>query len=473
MNFIRAINALLQSGFSLFPPYLLRGLISLLLLHSSVEAAGSSVQKIPDADDPLQFQGYISGRYISRSSHIADETVRDEDAFSELRLDMSRPKTNSYELHLFGTLRYDILGDRNGKSFYPYEDIGNTSRHRTMGQLYEAHLALNKPFAGATQIRIGRQDGLRDEPVFFDGIAADFAVAQKLAMTVYGGASVHFFELDNRWGDDRLAGIGMDLFPLSGVGINLDYLYVDDKLTPSGMVTRHDHLASFRMNQRFSPNLRTTVKARSVNDDPRDIMLRAAATAPDAGLEIIGSYFRQFRLQNELSNEFSPYYDILGQSSPYQSYDVKTRVVLGRRFAIDLGYFQRSLLQRAEENAFNRSFRRTYAVLDITGLLLKGLSLSIIAEHWRSGPQDFSSSGYDLGYAFKQGGRSPSIHAGSYYSLYKYDYYLLYGERTSVRTDYVKLELPFARRFALSGSFETERSLEAYKTAKMGMRYEF
>jgi hypothetical protein len=393
--------------------------------------------------------------------------------FSELRFDMSKPKSNNYELHLFGTLRYDILGDQAGKPKYPYEDIGNTSRHRTMVQLYEAHLAFNKPFSGTTQIRIGRQDGLRDEPVFFDGIAADISLAQKLAMTVYGGAAVHFFELDNRWGDDRLAGIGVDFFPRSGTGINLDYVYVDDKRTLPGTIIRHDHLASLRLNQRFSPNFRTTIKARSVNDDPRDIMLRVAAAAPDAGLELIGSYFRQFRVQNELTNELSAYFEILGQSSPYQTFDVKTRVLFGPRFSIDLGYFQRSLLQSAEENAFNRSFRRTFAVLDITGLLLRGLSLSIIGEHWRSGPQDFTSSGYDLGYAFKQGGRSPNIHAGSYYSLYKYDYYLLYGERTNVRTDYVKIELPIARRFALSGSFETERSLEAYKTAKMGMRYEF
>lgn len=63
--------------------------------------------------------------------------------------------------------------------------------------------------------------------------------------------------------------------------------------------------------------------------------------------------------------------------------------------------------------------------------------------------------------------------AGSYYSLYKYDYYISLGERTRVRTYYVKADYPFAQRYAASGSYEFERGLEDYQTIKLGIRYDF
>jgi hypothetical protein len=101
------------------------------------------------------------------------------------------------------------------------------------------------------------------------------------------------------------------------------------------------------------------------------------------------------------------------------------------------------------------------------------LSISLTGEQWKAGPQRVNSTGADVSYAFKSGRRSPKLSVGSYYSLYKYDYYISLGERTNVRTYYVKAAYPFAQRYAVNGSYELERGLEDYKTAKLGIRYEF
>jgi len=72
-----------------------------------------------------------------------------------------------------------------------------------------------------------------------------------------------------------------------------------------------------------------------------------------------------------------------------------------------------------------------------------------------------------------KGGGARKVNAGSYYSLYKYDYYSSLGERTNVRTYYVKCDYPFAQHYTLNGSYEFEQGLEDYQTAKLGMRYDF
>jgi len=448
-------------------------LCTLLVLISAPLQAADSGSSADKGTDPVLVQGYLSGKYVFRKTRVDDEKIRDEDLSTDLRIDLSKPQSNGYEFHFFGTLRDDLSSNRDRTGYSPFEDIGNAYRSRTHGYVYEAHLDLNDPFSHVTQVRIGRQDGTRDEPIFFDGISADFRVAPRISVTAYGGAAVNLYELDNRWGSDSLHGIGLDLYPASATVVNLDYLYVDDKRGIFDTTSQRDQLISLKLNQRFSPNLRTSAKLRYINGDPRDMEVRVVGTAPETGIELNAAYVRQFRVQNELSNELSPYYDVIGQSEPYQSYDVKVRTFFGTHVAVDMGYFKRALIHTELESAFNRAYTRSYAVLDITNLAVSGLSLSFTGEQWTAGHQHLTSTGYDVGYAFKAGRRSPKVSAGSYYSLYKYDYYLSLGERTNVRTYYVKGEYPFAERYSFSCGYEIEHGIETYQTAKLGLRYAF
>ena len=53
-------------------------------------------------------------------------------------------------------------------------------------------------------------------------------------------------------------------------------------------------------------------------------------------------YFRQFRTQNELSNELSLFFDVIGRSAPYENYDIRIRKFFAGFLAFDLGYFKRA-----------------------------------------------------------------------------------------------------------------------------------
>ncbi|HSA79045.1 MAG TPA: hypothetical protein VLG72_09330 [Nitrospirota bacterium] len=444
-----------------------------LLADTTYSSGAVSEQK--SSDSLFKVTGYLSGRYVYRSAYTSDNQWRDQDIFGELRLDVVMPKENRYEFHFFGTARDDFSDNRNQTTFDPFKDIGDTYQSSYHGYLYEAHFDINNPFRYFTQIRMGRQAGTRDEQVFFDGIAADIRAASSLNLTLYGGAAVHLYEVNNHWGDDTLAGAGLDYAPGSSTRVSLDYLSVKDEQTsPTTPATTdfQDQMISLKIWQSFASFMKASAKYRYLNGEPRDLSVRAVSAFPEADIEMNVNYFRQFRTQNELSNELSLFFAVMGTSSPYQSIDVKLRKLFGAHYALDVGYFKRSLLEENQESAFDRDFSRTFLLFEIIDLPKDGLSFTLTGERWETNGREYSSAGFDVGYAFKNK-KSASINVGTYYSLYKYDYYIEEGLRQNVRTYYLSGRYPLGRGFSINGSYEYESSIENYQTLKLGMRYDF
>jgi hypothetical protein len=417
--------------------------------------------------------GYLSSKYIVRTTSISGEQASDQDIFVQMRFDATTKERQGTEFHFLGVLRGDVDDNRNQNSFYPLEDTGDAYSSWVAGYAYEAHLDMNHLQPYLTQLRVGRQAGTRDEAVFFDGIGADLEVTDRLNLTAYGGAAVHLYEVNNDWGSDTLGGLGMDYSPARTTGMSLDYLAAHDKRNALSFTDRNDQLLSFRLRQRISSYLSMMARYRYLNGEPRDLTVRAVDAFPRADMQLSASYVKQFSTQNELSNELSLYYDVLGQSRPYQSFDGKVRKLFGRHVALDLGYFTRSLLEGTDENALNRSYRRYYAVVELSDVLREGLTFSLVGEHWATTSRELNSGGLDAAYSFTSASRNARINAGTYYSLYKYDYYVMLGERQQVRTYYVKGKIPLSRNYFLSGSYEYEDSIENYQTAKVEISYAF
>ncbi len=449
----------------------------LVLAHHPVLAADAPSPSVNPSEPPktagqFSVDGYISAKYVYRSTTLSNERLSDQDLFTDLRLDVARPEQDRYEFHFFGTARSDLDGESDRKDYYPFEDIGNARSSRSAGYLYEAHIDVNRPLAYVTQVRVGRQSGTRDEPVFFDGLAADIKAARTLNLAVYGGAAVHFYEIANRWGDDTLAGAGVDYTPFTSGGLSLDYLSARDERELFSFTDQNDELYAVKLWYRFSPGLKATVKYRGINSESRDANARVIGVIPGIDLEVSANYFRQSHTQNELTNEFSSYYDILGQSHPYQSYDIKARKLFGARYAVDLGYYKRSLLKDLQQGAFNREYERTFVDFEIADALTDGLSFMLIGELWKSVANEFSSGGLDVGYALPKK-KNAKLSAGTYYSLYKYDYYTALGERDHVRTYYINGKYPFSGKYSANAGYEYETGLERFQTVKLGIRYDF
>lgn len=423
--------------------------------------------------DLFDLDGYLSTRYQFRSAKSTAQNWRDHDLFGELRLDLAMPRNSRYEFHFLGVGRKDIDGDREPHAFYPLEEIGDTGNHSAKAYVSEARLDVNSLFTLLPQVRLGRQAATRGEPVFFDGIALDLAPFEWLDLTAYGGAAVHFHELFRDAGDDTLAGAGIDLQVLRSTSLSVDYLGADDERTYPSDTDAQDNMLSFKLWHRFSPSVSATAKYRYLNGDPRDFSLRAIALYAPADIEMNVNYFRQFTVQNEVANEFSAYYDILGLTNPYETYDVKARKLFGEHYALDLGYYSRDLREKSFESAFNRRYNRAYATVEMIELLLPGLSLSVTGETWRSGERAYRTWGGDLSYAFPANTKKAVVSTGTYFSLYKYDYYTERGERTKARTYFVNVKYPLRSDLWLNAAYEFEQAIEDYQTVKLGMRYDF
>jgi predicted porin len=415
--------------------------------------------------------GYFSARYVFRSAVTSSqEHFRDQDIFGELRMDVTSPRSGRYEFHFLGTVRSDLDGNQDVTTFNPLEDIGNTVAGKTFGNIYEAHLDINNLTTRLTQIRLGRQSGTRDEAIFFDGIAADVRLMPKVNVTLYGGAAVHFYEINWKEGDDSLGGAGIDYTPSAWTGMSLDYLSVSDKRDYLTFTNQKDNLLSFRLWQRFSQYVKATAKYRYQDGESRDLALRLLGTFPDHRAEFGIAYIRQFSTQQQQTNELSPFTDVMGASYPYQTVDLKLRKLFGERFAVDLGYYHRTVLDGANIGSFNQDYSRTSGAFTISDLLIANLSCMVAGDRWSSTADDSYSGSIDLTYQFRKSGRA-SI--GTYYSLYKYDNLYQLEEHDRVRTYYVSARLPLMKQFALNGSYELEKGLDTYHVMKAGIRYDF
>jgi len=422
-----------------------------------------------DAD----LRGSITTRYVARSARVSGDDYSDNDLFEYLRFDATVPKDGKYEVHFFGSARQDIDGKSYRHDFFPLEDIGDARGESSTGTLYDAHVAINSPATRISQVRIGRQAGTRDEPVFFDGAAVDTAVSKSIFLTAYGGAAVHFEELEYDWGDDIIGGAGVDISPTFNSILSMDYLYIQDKRGLFGFHDREDNLIALKAWRRFTRFLSSMVRFRYLNDDARDLRVRAVGTFPESGFEISGGYFRQFGDEAERSNEESIYYDVVGTTSEFQSFDIKLRKFFGDHYAIDVGYYDRRLIDGGDESSFNRDYSRIYAGFDVADLLMRKLTLSLTGEYWKTGDSRYQSTGLDATYILKKRGRKGKLSAGTYYSLYKYDYYDERGERDHVQTYYAKVIIPIGGHFSADGKYEYEDGSDDFQSCTVGVRYDF
>jgi hypothetical protein len=309
--------------------------------------------------------------------------------------------------------------------------------------------------------------------VVFDGVAMDLG-SEKVNLTLYGGAAMHFYEVGRHWGKDTLEGAGIDYLPLPSTGMSADFLAVKDKreFTPED-ATIYDRMVSLKVWQVFDPYTRVAAKYRFLDGEPRDLSLNASTVWTGGDVDATVSYFRQFRPQEELTTELSLYYDVIGVSAPYQSIDIKVRKFFAERAAVDAGYFKRALLESSDEGPFDKEFWRAFLDVEVMDLLLNNLSATLLVEQWESRGRSYDAAGADISYKIKKNKQEARISIGTNYSLYKYDHYAELGLREQVRTWYVNGKYPLNHGFSVSGGYEYEHGSEKYQTLRLGMRYDF
>ena len=106
-------------------------------------------------------------------------------------------------------------------------------------------------------------------------------------------------------------------------------------------------------------------------------------------------------------------------------------------------------------------------------VLIDGFSVMLTAEQWNSEIFQGSSNGGEIEYETGSNTGSMKLNIGTYFSLFKTDYYQDLGERTTAQTVYIKGRIPIGESYSVRLAMESESSIEEYQTLKIGVRRDF
>jgi hypothetical protein len=131
----------------------------------------------------------------------------------------------------------------------------------------------------------------------------------------------------------------------------------------------------------------------------------------------------------------------------------------------------RDLVEDTTETNFNHEYERYFLTFSVYDFWLEDTEFSVTGEQWSS-DDDVRTLGFE---AEKKFSKSFEVKAGSYYSLFKYDYYTE-EERDDVRTAFVELEFKpdWKKNVAFEIRYEAEDDdFDVYHTLKTGIKYNF
>ncbi|MBI3008699.1 MAG: hypothetical protein HYY56_04200 [Candidatus Omnitrophica bacterium] len=410
-----------------------------------------------------EIHGYSRQEYRVRWS----ETQEDQDFYQYLSLNLGKEGKDKVTGSFFSRLSADIDGRQSGNSFYPFADITDTYQDNINGRIYQAYLDFND-VKYLSKLRLGRQYVYEGETVQFDGARLELKPYwENIDFSFYGGVPTHLYE--SSLSGDWILGTGIEGRPLDGTRLRLDYVYVEDDNATWG--DHNDDLWVLSGWQRVMDNLNLNGKYSFLDKKERDASLRANLNYPDKDLSFQASYFRQLETLRDFSVEFSPFYPVAGEYFPFHQYDFSCRKGFGEKLGIEAGVSTRDLVEDTTETNFNHEYDRYFITISIYEFLLEDTEFSLTAEQWSSN-DDIRTLGFE---AEKKFNKSVEVKAGSYYSLYKYDYYTS-QERDDVRTAFFELELKPWKKKDVEWEIRYEAEdddFDVYHTLKTGIKCNF
>ncbi len=430
---------------------------------------GLSLPAFAQAKFPVS--GYGSVEY--RWSHADDETygdATDEDLFGYLSLNLGDPLVNPVTGYIFGRLSYDLTNPNPFDEYYPLADVNDTYDSRFLGNLYLAYAQFNKaPYMES--ITIGRQM-LLDTPVwlYLDGAEAVTAEAPKTWLNaqlgIYGGVPVHLYEADQK--DNALYGAFAQVRPWPGNRLRFDWTHAEGEYLFGNELNDY---YSVEMWQTLAQYLQLEGRYSMLEDDSHDAEGRMTFYQPDWDVLVQGSYYELLTREQDLALEFDPFFAALHTFYPYWQVGALVSKGLGKYVSVDAGWDMRRLRHNDQENDFNHEFSKYYAALNLSSLFDR-LDFSVSYDLWQTEHADHMIQSYGADAAYHVT-KDLELSAGTYFDLYKYDYYFE-QERDRVQTYFGRVGYLPAKGPGLDVTYEYDDSdLGDYQVLRAEAKYSF
>jgi len=406
-----------------------------------------------------RFEGFLHSELIGRWTG-GDQDFDQTNFFSVDWSDARRPWLKA---HVSARFAIDLDGHEANSVFNGLSDIHDQA---VDFKLYDAYVDIGAP-QGAGVARIGRQ--LEYEApvvVHYDGLAFRTHPTGSVEFTagVYGGIPVRLYE---GGGETRsLFGVFAEERPWQGGRARVDWMHVENgDLADSG-----NGILALGLWQVFEHGWAAEGQYSCLEDQDRDLRLRAQWTSPDAGFSASASYFQLFETQDALPAEIDPYTAILMALYPYRQYGLTLTSELGEHAELDLAADVRRVTDDSDVGEFNRDWERYRGTVVFRRVLSSNFDLSLFDDVWDGDDRDASSWGVDLVYDTQQQWR---FSTGTYYSLYKYDM-LSVSERDDVRTWYGRADWKLSSKLSFELSYDYEDDdQDQYNCLRGGVLWHF
>jgi len=425
------------------------------VLFAQTNNTGNTITGLTESSG-FTYNNFISGNFKAQYEGRWAEDEDDHDMYQYLRFKTKDFFNNKVTIAGSGRLSEDLDGHESKDG--AFRDILDTYDRSYNGRLYYLYADIKNPVIEQSNLRLGRQYQYSVETILFDGAKYEQQLGP-VATYAFGGmrtsqySSTYF---------DTVAGSGVSVRPFMDTMTNLDYVriiddnYIDDEV-------------GFNLWQKIYEDLNFYGRYTVLNTLPKDFLVKLSWDKIDWDASLQLSYFRFLHSIAEQSNNISPFYQILGAFEPFDLISLTGYKGLGEKFGISSGVDHRSVIDKDDENTFNRDYNRTFFSFMVNNVLLQESKVTFTVEYWNTKGVDHSA---DLGVDFDKKIGKFDIGAGTGYSLYKYNFdgssgleSLLDSEYTrdieqkiNVRTYYMRIKYLLTKQSDVSLRWSSEVS---------------
>lgn len=409
-------------------------------------------------------RGEFSNRY--RHRRIAGET--DEDVIQFLRLGVGDEGATPWSFDLAARSSEDLDGNRHTSGFYPFDEISNSFGRAVNVRLYTAALT-GRGVGGLDRVRLGRQEVIGAEPLYFDGLRLDgpaLAALADLRIRVYGGIPVHLYE--SPVDGDGVGGVDVEVQPFTATRLFAQYAHIADRFSLYGRA--RTNLESVRWQQQWAPALSTEARATVIDSRGREAALSAAWRPPGDDFFAQAGYRRLMEEQTAFAIDVDPYVGILMKQEPYHQWDARLSKGVASWLTLSADGSGRLLVNEREESEFNREFSRLSIVPVLTGWPEPGTVWTLTVTAWEAEETRLVSYAGEVAHPLIP---DVTVRTGTDYALYKFDLFSD-RERTHARTVFLKLRWSQTKDTRWDAGYELERSdLDTFGKFEIAVRYQF
>lgn len=358
-------------------------------------------------EDGFTYKDFISGNFRAQyEGRWAEGGEQDHDTYDYLRFTTKPFLRDKVTLSGSGRFSADLDG-REPKSG-AFRDILDSYDHQYNGRLYYFYADIRNPVVDKSNLRLGRQYHYAIETILFDGAKYEQQIGP-VESYVFGGLRVSQYSSTYF---DTVTGSGVAFRPFIDTRATLDYVrIIDDEFI--------DDEVGLNLWQRIYEDLNFYGRYTLLNTLPKDFLVKLSWDKIDWDANVQASYYRFIHSLGEQGNNISPFFQLLGTLESFELISVTGYKGLGEKFGISGGYDYRRVLDKDDEDTFNRDYNRTFFSFTVNNVLLRESRAVLTVEYWNVKGIDHT---VDLGvdYSKKFGKFDGGV--GTSYSLYKYNF---------------------------------------------------